>query len=148
MALQIPAPLAANCCKTPERAAWLDQLPYVLCSLTREWALPPREPFDGDGGGCGGGAPASPAVGRSAVRSELQGGKGLGARGGAWVVSDPKAFVGDTAFDATQHLFNCEARLRSDPFEAVRRMADLLGLDAERVRLWMVARAAAEPRED
>jgi hypothetical protein len=27
----------------------------------------------------------------------------------------PKPFVGDPAYDATQHLLNSEARLRSDP---------------------------------
>ena len=65
-----------------------------------------------------------------------------------WLVIDPKPFVGDPAYDATQHLFNCRARLHSDPAGTIRRVADLLGVDRERVRLWMFARAAAEPRED
>jgi streptomycin 6-kinase len=46
-----------------------------------------------------------------------------------WLVIDPKPFVDDPAYDATQHLFNCPARMRADP------------------GLWMFARAAAEPRE-
>jgi streptomycin 6-kinase len=62
-------------------------------------------------------------------------------------VIDPKPFVGDRAYDATQHLFNCESRLLSDPKATIRRFADLLELDDERVRLWMFARAAAEPRD-
>jgi streptomycin 6-kinase len=65
-----------------------------------------------------------------------------------WLVIDPKPFVGDPAYDATQHLFNCDARLRSDPHGTICRIADLLGVDRERVRLWMFARAAAEPRDD
>jgi len=65
-----------------------------------------------------------------------------------WLVIDPKPFVGDPAYDATQHLFNCKVRLRSDPSGTIRRLADLLSVDSERVRLWMFARAAAEPRDD
>jgi hypothetical protein len=33
------------------------------------------------------------------------------------------------------------------PDAAIRRVADLLEVDNERVRLWMFARAAAEPRD-
>lgn len=51
-----------------------------------------------------------------------------------WLVIDPKPFVGDPAYDAAQHLFNCELRLISDPVGTVRRIADLLGLDYDRVR--------------
>ncbi|MGI9070810.1 MAG: aminoglycoside phosphotransferase family protein [Bryobacteraceae bacterium] len=65
-----------------------------------------------------------------------------------WLVIDPKPFVGDPAYDATQHLFNCDMRLRSEPDALIRRFADLVGLDHERVRLWMFARAAAEPRDN
>ena len=35
----------------------------------------------------------------------------------------------------------------SDPQGVINRMADLLGLDRERIRLWVFARASAEPRE-
>jgi streptomycin 6-kinase len=65
-----------------------------------------------------------------------------------WLVIDPKPFVGDPAYDSTQHLFNCDLRLRSDPAGMIHRMAELLGLDHERIRLWTFARAAAEPRDD
>jgi streptomycin 6-kinase len=65
-----------------------------------------------------------------------------------WLVIDPKPFVGDQAYDATQHLFNCEERLRLKPIETIHRMADLLGVDRGRVRQWMFARAAAGPRSD
>jgi streptomycin 6-kinase len=65
-----------------------------------------------------------------------------------WLVIDPKPFTGDPAYDATQHLGNCDARMRSDPNGTIRRFADLLDLEYDRVRLWMFARAAAEPRRD
>jgi streptomycin 6-kinase len=32
-----------------------------------------------------------------------------------WLVIDPKPFIGDPAYDATQHLLNCVERLRADP---------------------------------
>ena len=77
----------------------------------------------------------------------LHAGNVLRAEREPWLVIDPKPFAGDPAYDATQHLFNCAARLRSDPDGTIRRMADLLGVDSERVRLWTFARAAAEPRD-
>ena len=57
-----------------------------------------------------------------------------------------EAFFGDPAYDATQHLFNCRARLRADADGTIGRIAELLSVDRERVRLWMFARLAAEPR--
>jgi streptomycin 6-kinase len=65
-----------------------------------------------------------------------------------WLVIDPKPFIGDPAFDMTQHLLNCASRLRSDPHETIRPFAGLAGADGERVRLWLFARAAAEPRDE
>lgn len=64
-----------------------------------------------------------------------------------WLVIDPKPFIGDPAYDATQHLLDCGVRMRSDPYGTIRRIAALLGLDCGRVRLWTFARAAAEPRD-
>jgi streptomycin 6-kinase len=79
--------------------------------------------------------------------TDLHAGNVLRARREPWLVIDPKPFVGDPAYDATQHLFNCGGRLRTDPEETIHRFADLLGVEHERVRLWMFARAAAEPRD-
>ena len=59
-----------------------------------------------------------------------------------------EAIIGDPAYDATQHLLNCTARLRADPLGTIRRVTDLLEVNAERVRLWMFARAASGPRDD
>jgi streptomycin 6-kinase len=82
------------------------------------------------------------------LATDLHAGNVLRAEREPWLVIDPKPFVGDPAYDATQHLFNCGARLRSDPNGTISRFEDLLGLDGERVRLWTFARAAAEPRDN
>jgi streptomycin 6-kinase len=82
------------------------------------------------------------------LATDLHAGNVLRSEREPWLVIDPKPFVGDPAYDATQHLFNCEERLRSDPDGTIRPIADLLGVDSERVRLWTFARAAAEPRDD
>jgi streptomycin 6-kinase len=82
------------------------------------------------------------------LATDLHAGNVLRARREPWLVIDPKPFVGDPAYDATQHLRNCKSRLLADPDGTIRRFADLLGVDHDRVRLWMFARAAAEPRDD
>lgn len=82
------------------------------------------------------------------LATDLHAGNVLRSEREPWLVIDPKPFVGDPAYDATQHLFNCDVRLRADPHGTIRRMAALLGVDRERVRLWMFARAAAESRDD
>jgi streptomycin 6-kinase len=82
------------------------------------------------------------------LATDLHAGNVLRAGREPWLVIDPKPFVGDPAYDATQHLLNCGDRLRSDPENTIRRFADLLDVDRERVRLWTFARAAAGPRDD
>jgi streptomycin 6-kinase len=79
--------------------------------------------------------------------TDLHAGNVLRAQREEWLAIDPKPFVGDRAYDATQHLFNCRNRLLADADSTIRRYADLLEVDAEHVRLWMFARAAAEPRD-
>ena len=80
------------------------------------------------------------------LATDLHAGNVLRSQREPWLVIDPKPFVGDRAYDATQHLLNCRARLRADPDEAISRFADLVAVDRERIRLWTFARAAAEPR--
>ncbi len=63
-----------------------------------------------------------------------------------WLVIDPKPFVGDRAYDATQHLLNCQERLRADPRGTIGRFAEMLELECERVRLWTFARVAVDSR--
>ncbi|HEX8880604.1 MAG TPA: aminoglycoside phosphotransferase family protein, partial [Candidatus Acidoferrum sp.] len=77
------------------------------------------------------------------LATDLHAGNVLRAEREPWLVIDPKPFVGDPTYDATQHLFNCHARLRSDPCGTIRSFADLLGVSHERLRLWAFARAAA-----
>ena len=273
MALRIPDGLAVSCSKTPERSAWLEQLPDVVRSLERLWALTPNGLLDGEEASCShvmavlreNGTPAVLKIamphmeganeinglrfwdGQPTVRllaaddelsamllerckpgttlralpecdqdvvisgllrrlwrspstphpfrslsslteywtnqtlmqvahwpdtglvreglhlfkelpcnttrevllaTDLHAGNVLRAEREPWLVIDPKPFVGDPAYDATQHLFNCCARLRSDPGRTIQTLADLLGVEHERVRLWTFARAAAEPRDD
>lgn len=80
--------------------------------------------------------------------SDLHAGNVLRARREPWLVIDPKPFVGDPAYDATQQLLNCQARLTSDQGGTIQRFGELLDVNHQKVRLWMFARAAAEPRED
>ena len=68
----------------------------------------------------------------------------LAAQREAWLVIDPKPYVGDPTYDALQHLLNCDERLHADPRALARRMADLLGLEAERLLLWLFARCVQE----
>jgi streptomycin 6-kinase len=82
------------------------------------------------------------------LATDLHAGNVVRAEREPWLVIDPKPFVGDPAYDATQHLLNCRARLRLHPDTTIRNIADLAEIEYERVRLWTFARAAAEPRND
>jgi streptomycin 6-kinase len=90
---------------------------------------------------------ARSSPGDALLATDLHAGNVLRARREPWLVIDPKPFVGDRAYDATQHLFNCIGRVLNAPRPTIRRFAELLEVDSERVRLWMFARAAAEPRD-
>jgi streptomycin 6-kinase len=81
------------------------------------------------------------------LATDLHAANVLRAQRETWSVIDPKPFVGDPAYDATQHLLNCDERLQSDFDATTARFADLAGLDPERVRLWTFSRLAAEPRD-
>jgi streptomycin 6-kinase len=82
------------------------------------------------------------------LATDLHAGNVLSSRREPWLMIDPKPFVGERAFDATQHLLNCRSRLRIEPFDTMHRMADLLEVDYDRVRAWTFARLAAEPRDN
>jgi len=88
-----------------------------------------------------------PEAGHVLLATDLHAGNVLRAQREPWLVIDPKPFVGDPAYDATQHLLNGEERLMNAPFATIERFADLLQVDAERVRLWLFARTAAENRD-
>ena len=74
------------------------------------------------------------------LATDLHAGNVLRAQREPWLVIDPKPFIGDRAYDATQHLLNCKARMAANPDVTIRRFADRLEVDAERVRLWLFAR--------
>jgi streptomycin 6-kinase len=80
------------------------------------------------------------------LATDLHAGNVLRARREEWLAIDPKPFVGDRTYDATQHLLNCTERVASKPIETVKRFAHLLDVDDGRVRFWLFARAAAAPR--
>jgi streptomycin 6-kinase len=82
-----------------------------------------------------------------ALATDLHAGNVLRAEREPWLAIDPKPFVGDPAYDATQHLLNC-GRLWTAPSAVIERVAGLLELDRERVRLWTFARVAIENRHD
>jgi streptomycin 6-kinase len=82
------------------------------------------------------------------LATDLHAGNVVRAEREPWLVIDPKPFVGDPAYDATQHLLNCRTRLRLHPDRTIRNFANLAEIEYERVRLWTFARAAAEPRDD
>jgi streptomycin 6-kinase len=80
--------------------------------------------------------------------TDLHAGNVLSSRREPWLVIDPKPFIGDAAYDPVQHMLNCDRRLARDPAGLSRRMAELLELDPERVRLWLFARCAHESLHD
>jgi streptomycin 6-kinase len=80
--------------------------------------------------------------------TDLHAGNVLASQREPWLVIDPKPFTGDPAFDLVQHMLNCDQRLATDPEGLSRRMAELLGLDPGRVRLWLVARCVQESLHD
>jgi streptomycin 6-kinase len=89
---------------------------------------------------------ALPASAESAVLlcTDLHAENVLAAEREPWLVIDPKPYVGDPTYDPLQHILNCDERLRTDPDTLVGRMADLLGLDRERLRLWLFARCVQQ----
>ena len=78
------------------------------------------------------------------LATDLHAGNVLAARREPWLMIDPKPYAGDPAFDVTQHLLNDPGRLTTDPHGFVRRVADLAGLDADRVTAWLFARCVVE----
>lgn len=91
---------------------------------------------------------AEPSPADVLLVTDLHAGNVLAAARAPWLMIDPKPFLGDPAYDATQHLLNLRAELAQAPAEWILRFADALELPAERVRQWLFARLAAEPRAD
>lgn len=91
---------------------------------------------------------ARPAATDVLLVTDLHAGNVLRAEREPWLAIDPKPFMGDRSYDPVQHLMNCETRLHNNPAGLVERIAGLTEVDPERLRLWMFARAAADPRDD
>ena len=87
---------------------------------------------------------SKPSAADMLLATDLHAGNVLRAQREPWLVIDPKPFVGDPTYDATQHLLNCCGRLLADPDKTIGGFAALLGLDHERLRLWTFARAAVD----
>lgn len=85
-----------------------------------------------------------PAPSDVLLATDLHAGNVLRAEREPWLVIDPKPFVGDPAYDATQHLLNCRRRLSATPQPTLERLAELLEQSAERIQLWTFARVAVE----
>jgi streptomycin 6-kinase len=90
---------------------------------------------------------SQPSIDDVLLATDLHAGNVLRAERQEFLAIDPKPFIGDRAYDATQHLLNCRHRLIVSTDSTIRRFSDLLDVDVDRVRLWMFARAAAEPRD-
>jgi streptomycin 6-kinase len=75
-----------------------------------------------------------PDPGHVLLATDLHAGNVLAAQREPWLVIDPKPFVGDPAYDATQHLLNCTERMLAAPIATIERFAGLLEVDPERVR--------------
>jgi len=76
--------------------------------------------------------------------TDLHAGNVLSAQREPWLVIDPKPFLGDPCYDVLQHLLNCTERLAADPVGMAQRMADLAGVDGQRVTQWLFARCVLE----
>lgn len=85
-----------------------------------------------------------PAADDVLLCTDLHGANILAAGREPWLAIDPKPHVGDRTFDALQHMINCPERLLADPIGLACRMAGLLDLDADRLRLWLFAKCVIE----
>ncbi|HWO11008.1 MAG TPA: aminoglycoside phosphotransferase family protein [Polyangiaceae bacterium] len=89
---------------------------------------------------------AQPRASDVLLATDLHAGNVLAARREPWLLIDPKPFVGDAAYDATQHLLNGPRRLAGDPSGIVTSFSDRLEVSAERVQSWLFARLTSSAR--
>jgi streptomycin 6-kinase len=80
--------------------------------------------------------------------TDLHAGNVLSGQRRPWLLIDPKPYVGDPHYDVLQHLLNCDVSLQADPIALLTTVADLAGLDADRVRQWLFARCVQESLGD
>jgi streptomycin 6-kinase len=75
------------------------------------------------------------------LHTDLHAGNVLAAERERWLAIDPKPYVGDPAYDVTQHIFNGVFIEGADAGALAARMARLLDLDLNRIQRWLFARA-------
>ena len=75
------------------------------------------------------------------LHTDLHAGNVLAAEREPWLAIDPKPYVGDPAYDVTQHIFNGVFLEGADAGALAARMARLLDLDLNRILRWLFARA-------
>jgi len=78
------------------------------------------------------------------LATDLHAGNVLQAQRKDWLVIDIKPYIGDPAYDLTQHLLNCKERLHSDPGQTIHRLAKLSEISVDRLKDWIFARLASE----
>lgn len=78
------------------------------------------------------------------LATDLHAGNVLKAQRKDWLAIDIKPYVGDPAYDLTQHLLNCKERLEANPNEAIGRLAELAMISPVRLSNWLFARLASE----
>ena len=137
----------------------------VLAGLLRRLWLPAGEPFRPLGEMCASWADEAEAKGPPAdvrdgidlfrtlaldapttclLATDLHAGNVLAAEREPWLVIDPKPYLGDPHYEPLQHFLNNVPRLEADPGRWIARMAGLLDLDQNRIRLWTYARCVIE----
>jgi streptomycin 6-kinase len=75
------------------------------------------------------------------LHTDLHAGNVLAAEREPWLAIDPKPYLGDPAYDVTQHIFNRVSIDNADACAVAARMARLLDLDLGRILRWLFARA-------
>ena len=75
------------------------------------------------------------------LHTDLHAGNVLAAERDPWLAIDPKPYIGDSAYDVTQHNFNGVFIEGADVNSLAARMALLLDLDLNRILRWLFARA-------
>lgn len=81
---------------------------------------------------------------RVLLATDLHAGNILRAQRKPWLVIDIKPFVGDPAYDLTQHLINSLDSLQNHPTKRINKLADQAGVSRSRLRDWLFARLASE----
>ena len=120
MDIPIPQSLTRSCQYAPESNVWLADLPALIAEVKESWNLELGEPFDGDEVSCSWVAPVTRADGTSAILKI-----GMPHMEGLHELEGLLYWKGNHCF----------------------RVLDYIEVEHNRVRLWMFARAAAEPRQ-